>query len=81
MIFSTPFFTLYFAKLWFIVVNVPEAHIFISFMNLQGEKYCLFRTSLLYLPNNRTLGPVCVPGTHFVDQAGLELRNPPASAP
>jgi hypothetical protein len=23
--------------------------------------------------------PVC-PGTHFVDQAGLELRNPPASA-
>jgi hypothetical protein len=22
---------------------------------------------------------VC-PGTHFVDQAGLELRNPPASA-
>jgi hypothetical protein len=24
-------------------------------------------------------GPGC-PGTHFVDQAGLELRNPPASA-
>jgi hypothetical protein len=23
--------------------------------------------------------PAC-PGTHFVDQAGLELRNPPASA-
>jgi hypothetical protein len=23
--------------------------------------------------------PGC-PGTHFVDQAGLELRNPPASA-
>jgi hypothetical protein len=23
--------------------------------------------------------PVC-PGTHFVDQAGLKLRNPPASA-
>ena len=23
--------------------------------------------------------PDC-PGTHFVDQAGLELRNPPASA-
>jgi hypothetical protein len=22
----------------------------------------------------------CCPGTHFVDQAGLELRNPPASA-
>jgi hypothetical protein len=24
--------------------------------------------------------PGC-PGTHFVDQAGLELKNPPASAP
>jgi hypothetical protein len=24
--------------------------------------------------------PGCCPGTHFVDQAGLELRNPPASA-
>jgi hypothetical protein len=27
--------------------------------------------------------PLCnlgCPGTHFVDQAGLELRNPPASA-
>jgi hypothetical protein len=23
---------------------------------------------------------LCSPGTHFVDQAGLELRNPPASA-
>jgi hypothetical protein len=26
-----------------------------------------------------TYSPGC-PGTHFVDQAGLELRNPPASA-
>jgi hypothetical protein len=25
------------------------------------------------------IAPRC-PGTHFVDQAGLELRNPPASA-
>jgi hypothetical protein len=25
------------------------------------------------------IAPGC-PGTHFVDQAGLELRNPPASA-
>jgi hypothetical protein len=23
---------------------------------------------------------LCIPGTHSVDQAGLELRNPPASA-
>jgi hypothetical protein len=26
-----------------------------------------------------SVSPGC-PGTHFVDQAGLELRNPPASA-
>jgi hypothetical protein len=34
---------------------------------------CLFRDRVsLYSPG--------CPGTHFVDQAGLELRNPPASA-
>jgi hypothetical protein len=27
-----------------------------------------------------SLGSPGCPGTHFVDQAGLELRNPPASA-
>jgi hypothetical protein len=31
------------------------------------------------LPISRQGFPSC-PGTHFVDQAGLELRNPPASA-
>jgi hypothetical protein len=31
-----------------------------------------FETGFLYSPG--------CPGTHFVDQAGLELRNPPASA-
>jgi hypothetical protein len=33
---------------------------------------CFFETGFLYSPG--------CPGTHFVDQAGLELRNPPASA-
>jgi hypothetical protein len=33
---------------------------------------CLFETGFLYSPG--------CPGTHFVDQAGLELRNIPASA-
>jgi hypothetical protein len=35
----------------------------------------------LFFPRDRVslCSPGC-PGTHFVDQAGLELRNPPASA-
>jgi hypothetical protein len=35
--------------------------------------FCFFQDRVsLYSPG--------CPGTHFVDQAGLELRNPPASA-
>jgi hypothetical protein len=34
--------------------------------------FCFFETGSLYSPG--------CPGTHFVDQAGLKLRNPPASA-
>jgi hypothetical protein len=34
--------------------------------------FCFFETGFLYSPG--------CPGTHFVDQAGLELRNTPASA-
>jgi hypothetical protein len=34
---------------------------------------CLFRDRV------SLFSPGC-PGTHFIDQAGLELRNPPASA-
>jgi hypothetical protein len=35
--------------------------------------FCFFRDRV------SLCSPVC-PGTHFVDQAGLKLRNPPASA-
>jgi hypothetical protein len=35
--------------------------------------FCFFRDRV------SLCSPGC-PGTHFVDQAGLELRNPPASA-
>jgi hypothetical protein len=37
--------------------------------------------SFLFFSRDRVslYSPGC-PGTHFVDQAGLELRNPPASA-
>jgi hypothetical protein len=35
--------------------------------------------SLVFLDRVSLYSPGC-PGTHSVDQAGLELRNPPASA-
>jgi hypothetical protein len=37
---------------------------------------CLF---VLFFKTGFLCSPGC-PGTHFVDQAGLQLRNPPASA-
>jgi hypothetical protein len=42
---------------------------------------CLFLVFLFLFFRDRVslCNPGC-PGTHFVDQAGLELRNPPASA-
>jgi hypothetical protein len=44
---------------------------------LFGFFFCLF----VFVFRNRVslYSPGC-PGTHFVDQAGIELRNPPASA-
>jgi hypothetical protein len=33
-----------------------------------------------FFPDRVSLYSPGYPGTHFVDQAGLELRNPPASA-
>ena len=38
----------------------------------RGEFFFFFKISFLCSP--------CYPGTHSVDQAGLELRGPPASA-
>jgi hypothetical protein len=35
---------------------------------------------VLFFPDRVSLYSPGCPGTHFVDQAGLELRNPPASA-
>jgi hypothetical protein len=40
---------------------------------------CLFVCLLVFQDRVSLYSPGC-PGTHFVDQAGLELRNPPASA-
>jgi hypothetical protein len=40
---------------------------------------CLFVCFVLFRDRVSLYSPGC-PGTHSVDQAGLELRNPPASA-
>jgi hypothetical protein len=39
----------------------------------------MFKTFFFFRDRVSLYSPGC-PGTHFVDQAGLELRNPPASA-
>jgi hypothetical protein len=41
----------------------------------------VFKSIYIYVIQDRVslYSPGC-PGTHFVDQAGLKLRNPPASA-
>jgi hypothetical protein len=41
--------------------------------------FCLFVCLFVFRDGVSLYIPGC-PGTHFVDQAGLELRNPPASA-
>jgi hypothetical protein len=41
--------------------------------------YNLFFFFLVFRDKVSLYSPSC-PGTHFGDQAGLELRNPPASA-
>ena len=40
--------------------------------------FCLFVCFLFFQDRDSLYSPGC-PGTHVVDQAGLELRNPPAS--
>jgi hypothetical protein len=43
------------------------------------SKQMIFFFFLVFRDRVSLCSPGC-PGTHFVDQAGLELRNPPASA-
>jgi hypothetical protein len=45
----------------------------------QTTLFCLFCLFVCFL-DRASLYRLGCPGTHFVDQAGLELRNPPASA-
>jgi hypothetical protein len=59
----------FFCFLGFFVVVVGGAFLFV----------CLFVLVLVFR-DRVSLYSLSCPGTHFVDQAGLELRNPPASA-
>jgi hypothetical protein len=42
--------------------------------------HCAQSLIFFFFPDGVSLCSPGCPGTHFVDQAGLELRNPPASA-
>jgi hypothetical protein len=56
--------------IWFDLLLVLSTFSFIFYV---------FGFILLFRDRVSLYSPGC-PGTHFVDQAGLELRNPPASA-
>jgi hypothetical protein len=51
----------------------------ISVQNNSEHRDFLFVFFVFVLRQGSLCSPGC-PGTHFVDQAGLKLRNPPASA-
>jgi hypothetical protein len=52
--------------------------LFFAFFCLVGF-FCFILFGFVFEDTVSLYSPGC-PGTHFVDQAGLELRNPPASA-
>jgi hypothetical protein len=56
----------------FHLLSLPSIYMDAGDLNLDS---CACVASVLL-----TKPPPWLPGTHFVDQAGLELRNPPASA-
>jgi hypothetical protein len=59
--------------LWFVKLGALSFCLLVCFVFV-FLFFCFF-----FLDRVSLCGPGC-PGTHFVDQAGLELRNPPASA-
>jgi hypothetical protein len=60
-----------------------QSHLYIDFLNSTASFFvCLFFVCLFvcFFRDRVSLYSPGYPGTHFVDQAGLKLRNPPASA-
>jgi hypothetical protein len=49
-------------------------------MTVVGLSVSFFLFSFLVFQDRVSLSSPGCPGTHFVDQTGLKLRNPPASA-
>jgi hypothetical protein len=64
-------------------MNGPSVNLFSSVTHSATQQiYCFlffFFFFLVFQDRVSLCSPSC-PGTHFVDQAGLEFRNPPASA-
>jgi hypothetical protein len=59
--------------------NYHNVKVYGPHMSKKGIVTFLFVCFLFFRDRVSLCSPGC-PGTHFVDQAGLELRNPPASA-
>jgi hypothetical protein len=62
-------------------VVINEVIVLVRLLSYKSFKIFLFLFFIFWFFRDRVslYGSGC-PGTHFVDQAGLELRNPPASA-
>jgi hypothetical protein len=67
-------------RLLFLLVWVPSVnHVLGKCCDLSTGPHSSIGTSFFFRDRASLYSPGC-PGTHFVDQAGLKLRNPPASA-
>jgi hypothetical protein len=62
-------------------IFITDQSLFYTYFFFQLQISIFISSSMLSLSFYRVslYSPGC-PGTHFVDQAGLKLRNPPASA-
>jgi hypothetical protein len=59
---------------------VSSEQVFLIFRYLSKNSFFFFFLFFLVFRDRVSLYSPGCPGTHFVDQADLELRNPPASA-
>jgi hypothetical protein len=59
---------------------VPQRDCYQTSLEIQYSGNIVFLVSFLIFRDRVSLCSPGCPGTHFVDQGGLELRNPPASA-
>jgi hypothetical protein len=67
------------AMLGTIIFFLSDKNVSSVYLSLYFLFACLFFVVFFFQDRVSLYSPGC-PGAHFVDQAGLELRNPPASA-